>query len=110
MVDAGSTDGWTTYPLLNKGRFVGDNCANASATCKALSSIMNHLAPTAGATEVGVRLNRLLPGTRLRSHRGPGNRLVAHLGVTVPERGARLDVDGREMHWEEGKLIVFDDA
>lgn len=66
--------------------------------------------PSLAIPQVGVRLNRLLPGARLRRHRGPGNRLVAHLGIIVPTHGAELEVDGLALHWTEGQFVVFDDS
>ena len=54
---------------------------------------------------------QLAPGARLRSHRGPGGRLVAHLGVQVPaENAATLTVAGETRGWTQGGLLVFDDA
>jgi aspartate beta-hydroxylase len=50
------------------------------------------------------------PGTHLLPHRGVTNaRLVAHLPLIVPEECA-LRVGGELHHWQEGRVVVFDDT
>eukprot|EP01052_Picozoa_sp_SAG31_P046835 SAG31_NODE_9118_length_1330_cov_1.917141_2_plen_277_part_01 len=56
-----------------------------------------------------MRVLKLAPGGRLQPHRGPGGRLVAHLGIKVPPE-AFLTVAGQTLRWREGGLTVFDDA
>jgi aspartyl/asparaginyl beta-hydroxylase (cupin superfamily) len=53
------------------------------------------------------------PGKRLPPHRGPYNGVLRlHLGLIVPEPRTRVAIRiGPETRfWEEGKVIVFDDA
>lgn len=54
----------------------------------------------------------LAPGTHIRPHCGSTNlRLTAHLGLVVPNSGeCRIRIADRWVHWEEGKVIVFDDS
>ena len=54
-------------------------------------------------------------GTHVWAHCGPTNcRLRAHLGLVVPNEGVgkrpTLRVEDRTLHWEEGKMFVFDDS
>ena len=50
------------------------------------------------------------PKSALIPHTGPNNkRLTAHLGLIIPN-GTRLDVGHDSKRWEEGKVLVFDDA
>lgn len=54
------------------------------------------------------------PGKHLPAHRGPYNGVLRlHLGLIVP-RAAKdaiaIRVDRQICHWEEGKVLIFDDA
>ena len=58
--------------------------------------------------EVGIF--RLSAASALNPHAGNNNqRLTAHLGLVVPA-GTRLDVGEQSRPWEEGTVMVFDDA
>jgi hypothetical protein len=84
LVEAGGDIGWMSYPILNKGHFVAGHCNALPATCAVLAGLRAELSPIPGVSEeVGVRINRLMPGTLLRRHKGPGGRLVAHVGIQV---------------------------
>jgi len=53
------------------------------------------------------------PGKRLPPHRGPYNGVLRlHLGLRVPEpraaQGIRIESETR--HWQEGRVLIFDDA
>jgi beta-hydroxylase len=53
------------------------------------------------------------PGKHLPPHRGPYNGVLRlHLGLIVPEPRDRIAirVEDRICHWEEGKVLIFDDA
>jgi hypothetical protein len=103
---------WQALSLMNKGRLLAAGCEIAPATCAALSRLQGHLAPrgaSSSSSEVGVRILKLAPGGKLRPHRGPGGRLVAHLGIKIPS-GAFLTVAGERREWREGGLTVFDDS
>ena len=56
-----------------------------------------------------MRLLKLDPGVTLRTHVGPGGRLVAHLGIRVPQE-AFMTVARSQVRWREGALTVFDDS
>ena len=107
-------EGWASVTLLNKGQIAPQGCAHAPRTCTVLRALLQrgYLLPTSIAPEVGVRLLRLAPGAALRPHRGPGGRLVAHVGVRVPPGGAAsLTVDGeRHALRRQGQLLLFDDS
>ena len=93
--------GWAAITLLNKGELDDTGCARAPQTCAALAALVRRgmMTPRLGAPDVGVRLLRLAPGASLRAHRGPGGRLVAHLGVRVPPAGATITADGESRRW-----------
>jgi hypothetical protein len=107
--DAGEGEGWASLSLMNRGALLKDGCIHAPHTCGVLQKLRTHLTSNDEAAEVGVRLLRLDAGARLRPHHGPGARLVAHLGVRVPD-GAAMVLAGEAVHWAEGELTVFDDA
>jgi ornithine lipid ester-linked acyl 2-hydroxylase len=53
------------------------------------------------------------PGKHLPAHRGPYNGLLRlHLGLIVPEPRelVAIRVGSQVCHWEEGRVLIFDDA
>jgi len=55
----------------------------------------------------------LEPGKHIPPHRGPYNGVLRlHLGVLVPQTGERLAirVGSEEYRWQEGRVLIFDDA
>ena len=53
------------------------------------------------------------PGKRIPPHRGPYNGVLRlHLGLRVPEPRERLAirVGPEQHHWQEGRVLIFDDA
>ena len=55
----------------------------------------------------------LEPGKRLPPHRGPYNGVLRlHLGLLIPEPRERLAirVGSEQRHWQEGRVLIFDDA
>ena len=55
----------------------------------------------------------LEPGKRLPPHRGPYNGVLRlHLGLLIPEPRERqaIRVGTEQHHWEEGRVLIFDDA
>jgi aspartyl/asparaginyl beta-hydroxylase (cupin superfamily) len=55
----------------------------------------------------------LEPGKRLPPHRGPYNGVLRlHLGLIVPRAGqdVAIRVGSEVCHWQEGRVLVFDDA
>jgi beta-hydroxylase len=60
-----------------------------------------------------VMFSILEPGKHLKPHRGPYNGVLRlHLGLIVPEPRSELGIRvGQELYrWEEGKVVIFDDA
>lgn len=63
--------------------------------------------------ESSVEISLLAPGTHLRRHCGPSNhKWRLHLPLVVPANveAARLRVCETTLHWEEGKVLLFDDS
>ena len=55
----------------------------------------------------------LEPGKRIPPHRGPYNGVLRlHLGLLIPEPRERLAirVGPEQRHWQEGRVLIFDDA
>jgi ornithine lipid ester-linked acyl 2-hydroxylase len=53
------------------------------------------------------------PGKHLPAHRGPYNGVLRlHLGLMVPEprENAAIRVGPQILHWQEGRVLIFDDA
>jgi ornithine lipid ester-linked acyl 2-hydroxylase len=53
------------------------------------------------------------PGKHLPAHRGPYNGVLRlHLGLMVPEprENAAIRVGSHILHWQEGRVLIFDDA
>jgi ornithine lipid ester-linked acyl 2-hydroxylase len=53
------------------------------------------------------------PGKHLPAHRGPYNGVLRlHLGLMVPEprENAAIRVGRQILHWQEGRVLIFDDA
>eukprot|EP01052_Picozoa_sp_SAG31_P022812 SAG31_NODE_1836_length_7126_cov_8.436175_2_plen_457_part_00 len=57
-----------------------------------------------------VHIYQLMPGGRVLPHRGVFCRLVAALGLRVPDTGAPITVGGETRNFTEGEFVVFDDA
>ena len=107
-----AAESWSSLDLMNKGQLLAPGCRAAPLTCAVLAStlLLEKLAPIVGvAEEVGVRLLKLDAGASLETHVGPGGRLVAHLGVQIPD-GARLRLGNDTILWHEGEFTIFDDS
>ena len=55
----------------------------------------------------------LEPGKHIPPHRGPYNGVLRlHLGLLIPQTRQRLAirVGSQEHHWQEGRVLIFDDA
>lgn len=55
----------------------------------------------------------LEPGKRIPAHRGPYNGVLRlHLGLRIPEPRERagIRIGEERRHWEEGRVLIFDDA
>lgn len=97
-------DQWKTFMLMGYGIRSERNLARCPATVRAMSAIP------------GLRtafFSILEPGKRLPPHRGPYNGVLRlHLGLIVPEPAERcwIRVENERRHWNEGEVLIFDDA
>jgi aspartate beta-hydroxylase len=98
---------WNGYYFYRHGERRDENATRCPQTSAALEALP--LARVRGhAPEV--LFSVFTPGTHLTAHRGVTNtRLVAHLPLLVPEDCA-LRVGGEIHHWQEGRVVVFDDT
>ena len=96
-------DLWKAFFLYGYGYRVDDNCARCPMTAAIVERI-----PDLNSAFFSI----LLPGTRIEPHHGPTKGLVTcHLGLVVPVNGGcRMRLHDREVGWEEGECLVFDDT
>jgi ornithine lipid ester-linked acyl 2-hydroxylase len=96
--------GWKIFPLIAYGIRSQPNIDLCPQAWRAVQNIP------------GLRtamFSILDPGKRIPPHRGPYNGVLRlHLGLLVPEPHERLGirVGGEERHWQEGHVLIFDDA
>jgi len=98
---------WNGYYFYRHGERREENCARCPHTIAALDAL-----PLARVRDHApeVLFSVFTPGTQLAPHRGVTNtRLVGHLPLIVPENCA-LSVGGEIHHWQEGRIVVFDDT
>ena len=96
-------DNWKTFGLCIYGQKVEENCALCPNTAAAINAIPNMRT---------AMFSILKPHYHIVPHRGPTRAVVrAHLGLIVPREPEKLwiRVDDQILHWEEGKVILFDD-
>lgn len=97
-------DNWKTFGFYVFGKRIDDNCAVCPQTARALEGIP------------GMRtamFSILKPGYHIPPHKGPTKAVVrAHLGLKVPQEREKLwiRVGDAKLHWDEGKVILFDDT
>ena len=98
---------WNGYYFWRHGEGRADNRAACPATAAALASLpLSHVRGHGPEVLFSV----FTPGTHLLPHRGVTNsRLVGHLPLLVPADCA-LKVGGELHHWQEGRVVVFDDT
>jgi beta-hydroxylase len=96
-------DSWRSFFLWGYGYKVEENCRRCPKTAALVESI-----PGLNSAFFSI----LMPGTHIRSHRGPTKALVTcHLGLMVPsEGGCRMTLAGHELGWREGEWLMFDDT
>ena len=96
--------GWKTFFLVGFGKPSPRNIALCPKTWAALQHVPGLKTAMYSIFE---------PGKHLPAHRGPYNGVLRlHLGLIVPEPRDRIAirVDQQTCHWEEGKVLIFDDA
>lgn len=95
---------WKTFFLAGFGIHARQNIALCPETWRAVSRIPGLKTAMFSIFD---------PGKHLPAHRGPYNGVLRlHLGLIVPEprEKAAIRVDHQTCHWEEGKVLIFDDA
>ncbi len=97
-------DGWKTFFFYAYGMKAAGNCKRCPETARLLKSM-----PGMKTAFFSI----LAPGKHLPPHRGPYKGVLRlHLGLLIPEPaekcGIRVGTETR--HWQEGKVIVFDDT
>jgi len=96
--------GWKAFFLIGYGVASERNIARCPNTWRAVQRIPGLKT---------VMFSIFEPGKHLPAHRGPYNGVLRmHLGLIVPEPRDRLAirVDQEICYWEEGHVLVFDDA
>ena len=96
--------GWKTFMLAGYGLTSEKNIATCPETWRICQKIPGLLT---------VMFSILEPGKHLPAHRGPYNGVLRlHLGLIVPEPRSELGIRvGSDVYrWEEGKVVIFDDA
>jgi aspartyl/asparaginyl beta-hydroxylase (cupin superfamily) len=96
--------GWKTFFLVGFGKPSARNTALCPRTWEAVQKIPGLKTAMFSIFE---------PGKHLAPHRGPYNGVLRlHLGLIVPEPRAKIAirVENQVCQWEEGKVLIFDDA
>ncbi len=94
---------WRSFFLYGYGVRIEANCARCPKTAAIVEKIPGLLTAFYSV---------MLAGAHVPRHTGPTKAIItAHLGLIIPLRRERchMDVDGRDVVWEEGKVVVFDD-
>jgi ornithine lipid ester-linked acyl 2-hydroxylase len=97
-------DCWKTFFFYAYGLRARSNCRRCPETAALLRRI-----PGMKTAFFSI----FAPGKRLPPHRGPYKGVLRlHLALLVPEprEHCGLRVDGEVRHWEEGRLMIFDDT
>jgi ornithine lipid ester-linked acyl 2-hydroxylase len=96
--------GWKTFLLTGYGVSSRRN----TALCPETWRIVRHVPGLKTAM-----FSIFEPGKHLPKHRGPYNGVLRlHLGLMVPEprENAAIRVGPQVLHWQEGRVLIFDDA
>ncbi len=97
-------DNWKTFGFYIYGKRVDDNCA----VCPRTAALLDTLPGVRSAM-----FSILKPRYRIAAHKGPTRAVIrAHLGLKVPAdwRNVWIRVDDQILHWQEGKVMLFDDT
>ncbi|MDX1293824.1 MAG: aspartyl/asparaginyl beta-hydroxylase domain-containing protein [Hyphomonas sp.] len=100
-------DDWSAFYLWRDGKKVESNCARCPVTTAAVER-----APLdfADGKCPSVLFSVLKPGAHIPPHNGMVNtRLICHLPLIVPGP-AWLRVGSETHHWQEGRIVIFDDS
>jgi aspartate beta-hydroxylase len=104
----GVTPAWEAFFFYRHGHRFDANHALCPRTSEVLEAIdlcrIEEQAPE-------ICFSVLKPGSHIMPHYGVSNvRLVMHLPLLVPSDCALNLIDVGEHHWQEGKLLMFDDT
>ena len=104
----GAAPSWEAFFFYRRGKRFDANHARCPNTSAVLESIelcrIDEQAPE-------ILFSILKPGSHINAHHGVTNvRLVMHLPLVVPRDCALNLVDRGEHHWQEGRLVMFDDT
>lgn len=104
----GEKPSWDAYFFYRHGQRHDANHTRCPQTSAILDEI-DLCRVKAQAPEVCFSL--LAPGSHIKPHYGVTNsRLVMHLPLKVPPDCALNIIDAGEHHWQEGRLMMFDDT
>lgn len=95
---------WKTFGFYVYGKRVDENCA----ICPRTAEVLDRLPGMRTAM-----FSILAPHYHIKPHCGPTNAVIrAHLGLKVPRESDKvwIRVDNEYLHWEEGKVMLFDDT
>lgn len=95
---------WRSFFLFGYGYQVPENCKRAAKTAELVRQI-----PDLNSAFFSI----LEPGAIIPRHRGVTRGLVTcHLGLNIPRQSDKceMQVEDANVHWEEGKWLVFDDS
>lgn len=95
---------WQTFGLFGFGNKFMKNCSFAPNTTKLLETIPN--LQTAWFSIIP-------PGYHIPSHTGITKSIIrGHLGLKIPKNknACYMNVGGSRVHWEQGKILIFDDT
>ncbi|WP_211051269.1 aspartyl/asparaginyl beta-hydroxylase domain-containing protein [Parasphingorhabdus halotolerans] len=95
---------WRSFFLVGYGFEVPENCARAPVTAALVKKI-----PDLNSAFFSI----LDPGAVIPRHRGVTRGLVTcHLGLSIPHPPEKctMQVEDMDLHWNEGKWLVFDDS
>jgi ornithine lipid ester-linked acyl 2-hydroxylase len=104
QADISQDDRWKTFFFFAYGMKADGNCRRCPETQRVLESL-----PGMKSAFFSI----LAPGKHIPLHRGPYRGVIrAHLGLVIPEprEKCRIQVGPEFAHWEEGKVMVFDDG
>lgn len=85
----------------------------APKTCRILQQCASEAIDLAREGAGEIIFSVLSPGTHIAPHCASTNlRLTAHLGLQIPniKEDCYLQVAEERLHWEEGRILVFDDS
>ncbi len=102
-VDSGETDAWQVFSFL----FFQMKNSSSGLMCPKTSEIIQQIPEL-----ISCDFSRLKKKTHLLPHKGYSKMVLrCHLPLVIPKHNTcRLRVENETQHWEEGKLLIFDDS